>query len=452
MRNKIIIILIALIGLIGICSCGSNKKVKINSVSDLKKISTNYETKTTYVLTKNLNLGDDEWEPLQDFYGTFDGQNHKISGLKITNSAGGLFTAVHGTIKNLQIEGEISTSYSGMIASRLDEGGLLENCKSSGIISGEEIKYVGGIVGTLVNGQIINCKNYTNITGTTKIGGIVGDTWSKYVDVTIKNCENYGEISGSNYVGGIIGNILADANLTANDQTTYGDKYTYITECINNGKVIGTGNFVGGIIGCAAGTESIRVINNESTTANGYVSLTNLTNNAEVTGIDSVGGIIGHETKWVNEFKNCTNNGIITGNNYVGGIVGRNRSRQISFVINNGNISGLNYIGGIAGETSSVVNSKNYGSINGNRYIGGVAGSVFGESDSSNLENHGKVESRGSYTGGIIGYGSNSKASLKDSTNYGNVSSTSTSYIDGIMGYNKNITIENCFDYSKKDN
>lgn len=452
MKNKLIIFLTVLVSTIFIFGCGKSNRIKINSVSDLKNITTNYETTTTYVLTKDLNLKDIEWEPLKDFYGTFDGQNHKITGLKITTSASGLFTSVHGTIKNLSVEGEIIASYSGMIAGRLDEGGLLKNCKSSGIIKGDELKYVGGLVGTLVNGEIIDCKNYANITGTTKIGGIVGDSWSKYTNVTIKNCENYGEISGTNYVGGIVGNVLADASLSADDQKTYGDKYTYITRCLNAGKVSATSNFVGGIIGCAAGTESTKIINSESVVANGYVSLTNLTNNGEVNGADSVGGIIGHETKWVSEFKNCTNNASIKGNNYIGGIVGRNRSRQIDSVTNNGEITGLNYVGGIAGETSSIVNSKNYGSVSANRYVGGVAGSLFGETDSSNLENHGAINSNGSYTGGIIGYGSNSNASLKNSNNYGIVSSTSTSYIDGIMGYHKNINIENCFDYSNINN
>ncbi len=449
--RKILLLVVIFFVILGIAACSKNKVVKINSVSDLRAIKTDYETKTKYVLTKDLNLKNVDWEPLKSFYGTIDGKNHKISGLKISENAGGLFTSVQGTIKNLTIEGEITASYAGMFAGRLDEDGKIENCKSYGTITGSAINYVGGIVGTLVNGSINNCINYANIHGTTKIGGIIGDSWSKYHDVTISNCQNYGEIKGKNYVGGIVGNVLADASLTITDQKTYGDHYTYVKNCVNNGKVAGTDDFIGGLIGYVAGTESTRSTDDGPLVSNGYIELFNLTNNGAVEGIDSVGGIVGHEARLVTKFDKCINNESVKGNNYVGGIVGRNRSRQISNVTNNGIVTGNNYVGGVAGETSSIINSKNFGPVTASRYVGGVAGAVFGETDSKNLENHGTITTTGSHTGGIIGYGSNTKAALIDSNNYGKVTSDSNSYIDGIMGYNKNIVINNCHDYSKDE-
>lgn len=449
--NKILTIVVILLLGLGICSC-SNKTIKIDSVKDLKNIQTDYDNKKNYVLTKDLDLKQEEWTPIKDFYGTFDGKNHKIKGLVVNEIGGGLFTAVHGEIKNLTVEGVIKASYSGMITGRLDEGGLIKNCKSYGNASGEGIKFVGGLVGTLVNGTITNCTNYVNIEGTTKLGGIVADTWSKFADVKVENCKNYGTIKGTNYLGGIIGNALADAALDLANQNTYQDRYTYIKNCENNGKIVGTGNYVGGLVGYVSGTESTKSTTDGSQSSNGYIEITNLVNNGEVEGIDSVGGIVGHEVKWVTKFDSCVNNATIKGNNYVGGIVGRNRSRQISNHINNGQINANNYVGGIAGESSSAIDCKNYGDVKAVRYVGGVIGNLFGVTDSSNLENHGNVTTTGSHTGGVVGYGSNTAAKLLNSDNYGIVNSTATNYVDGIMGYNKNITIENCHDYSKENN
>lgn len=452
MKNKIFIILTTIIMIaIVISGCKSEKTIRISNIDDLKSINTNYKSKNTYLLTNDINLKGVTWEPINEFYGTFDGNNHRISGLVINQNGGGLFNSVQGTIKNLSIDGKINASYSGMIAGRLDEDGLIENCKSYGEITGEKISYVGGLIGTLVNGTINNCINYAYIEGTTKLGGIVGDSWSKFHNVTISNCKNYGNIIGYNYVGGIVGNVLADATLTIDDLNTYGDKYTYITDCENNGKIIATDDFVGGIAGYVSGTDSSKQKDGETITANGYIELTNLTNKADVEGVDSVGGIVGHEAKWVTKFDNCENTGNVKGINYIGGVVGRNRSRQLSNLTNKGKVEGNNYVGGIAGETSSIIKSKNYGEIIGSKYIGGIAGSLFGETDSSDLENHGNINATGSHIGGIVGYGTNSKAILKNSDNYGTIVSTSTSYINGIMGYQKNITIENCHDYSKEN-
>lgn len=449
MKNKYFIIITTIIMLaLLITSCGESKIIKISNIDDLKNISTDYKDDKTYQLTKDINLKGVTWQPIADFYGTFDGNNHRISGLVVEKKGGGLFTSVHGTIKNLSVDGKINASYAGMIAGRLDQGGTIINCKSYGEISGDELAYVGGIVGTLVNGNITDCINYAYIEGKNKVGGIVGNTWSKYQDITIKNCKNYGNIIGYNYVGGIIGNALADASLTIEDLSTYGDKYTYIDNCENNGKIIGSDDFVGGIIGYVSGTESTKTKDNDSIVANGYIEITNSINNGEIEGNDSVGGIVGYEAKWVTKFDNCINNAKVKGSNYIGGIVGRNRSRQLSNLTNNGTVEGKNYIGGICGETSSIINSTNFGEIIGIKYVGGIAGSLFGETNSSDLENRGTVTSTGSHTGGIVGYGTNSAAKLSNANNYGKVTSTSKTYIDGIMGYQKNITIENCHDYS----
>ena len=70
------------------------------------------------VLTNDINLENREWESIKDFKGTFDGQGHSISNMKIScngedeknNNGKGLFASSSGTIKNFKLYGEIEIS------------------------------------------------------------------------------------------------------------------------------------------------------------------------------------------------------------------------------------------------------------------------------------------------------------------------------------------------------
>lgn len=69
--------------------------------------------------------------------------------------------------------------------------------------------YVGGIVGQIAGGHIIDsCYNISDVSGNINVGGILGYTYkldSKASD--IKNCYSIGEIAGTIYVGDIEGII-----------------------------------------------------------------------------------------------------------------------------------------------------------------------------------------------------------------------------------------------------
>ena len=125
------------------------------------------------------------WKPIGDFAsdkafkGTFDGQNHTVSGMQVTKystSGVGFFAKTFtATIKNLTVEGKI-TAY---------------GCN-----------YVGGIVGHGY-ATITNCTFKGTITnnGGYQVGGIAGSG-----GFTITNCAVYGDISAESWVGGIVGN------------------------------------------------------------------------------------------------------------------------------------------------------------------------------------------------------------------------------------------------------
>ena len=121
------------------------------------------------------------------FKGTFDGQNHTVSGVKVLKYSAngvGFFGKVYtGTVKNLTVEGKI-TAY---------------GCN-----------YVGGIVGHGY-ATITNCTFKGTITnnGGYQVGGIAGSG-----GFTIKDCAVYGDISAESWVGGIAGNVQDGGTFT----------------------------------------------------------------------------------------------------------------------------------------------------------------------------------------------------------------------------------------------
>ena len=127
----------------------------------------------------------------------------------------------------------------------------VKNCVNNGVVTGKQ--NVGGIIGfsqyaaasvvegatdKVFGGEIINSKNYGNVTGGVGAGGIIGDQENS---MTVTNCVNYGNVTSNNTwsrAGGIVG----------------GQRYyTTISNCANYGDIT-LGNYsnsyaAGGIIG-----------------------------------------------------------------------------------------------------------------------------------------------------------------------------------------------------------
>ena len=145
------------------------------------------------------------------YTGTFDGQNHTISGLyfnDINTSYVGLFCNNRGTIQNVGVVDSYfnGTNVSGVCG--LNEGGTIENCYNTGTVSGAECSTVGGVCGrNAQNGTISNCYN----TGTVSAGpeANIGGVCGRNEGGTIENCYNTGAVSGAVYanVGGVCGCI-----------------------------------------------------------------------------------------------------------------------------------------------------------------------------------------------------------------------------------------------------
>lgn len=314
------------------------------------------DTATFYKLTEDivLNEGDaSEWAenpPANQWtvYGTLpkpvhkyiDGNSHKVSGIYVnsTDSLQGLFGLFIGSISDLSLtNGYVKGGYltgglvglhycadrkkyyttCGLFRDTVDiyvEGddhvggiagnmGALENAYSEkfsmsdwtryedlvfkGSITGNH--YVGGIAAvnttSMERNNAYNISNYGKVTGKRKVGGLFGKSIMDVPNASmLQSFRNFGTVEGDSSVGGIVGYFLSERiNKSYEEKATHGD-------WINFGNVKGIYD-VGGIAG---------TFHRE----NGNFSLRHSYNVGQVTGIDSVGGVIGgHYIGWTIEMK-----------------------------------------------------------------------------------------------------------------------------------------------------
>ena len=205
--------------------------IEISNEAELKDFRTrvnNGEKNLCAKLTADIQLSEN-WTPFAPgdedirnaFGGTFDGNNHIIKNLTVTNDDG-LFASVNGaTIKNLKVEGTISNNDStgvGGIVGKTQGTVTIKNCAFSGSVSSENNKSsagVGGIVGIVNNGKLLleNCYSTADVHSGNCAGGILGRVTAK--GTTIKNSFSTGAITGK-AKGGIVGSMTKSGSSASN--------------------------------------------------------------------------------------------------------------------------------------------------------------------------------------------------------------------------------------------
>lgn len=189
----------------GICRISTEAELK--RFAAMANAGDNFAGKTIH-LENDINLNNKLWTPIgvyNDnttwFKGTFDGQNHTITGLKIDESRKngvGFFGKVYkGTIKNLTVEGTVSTSNSNYVGGIVGHGyATITNCTFKGTVGSKDTMQVGGIAGS-GGFTIKNCSVYGNVIAECWAGGIVGNCQDGgayincYVDGTISAERTY---------------------------------------------------------------------------------------------------------------------------------------------------------------------------------------------------------------------------------------------------------------------
>ncbi len=199
------------------------------------------------VLTKNIDLGGEQWTPIgyyqtwsdqNPFQGEFDGQGHSITGLQITaNTSGdyGLFGYVDGgTVRNVTVDGSInvtaggtSNGTAGIVGNFNGTSGEISGCVNKVTVHGNQ--NVGGIAGYVNGGYnsdvakakcISGCANLTEILAAgNNAGGVVG-----YIDgpVTLADSYNRGDISTGGWRAGGIAGYLNSSYANINNSYTTG--------------------------------------------------------------------------------------------------------------------------------------------------------------------------------------------------------------------------------------
>ncbi len=197
-----------------------------NSVNAGSKFAGKY-----FKLTSDINLNNEEWTPIGDYYkefcGVFDGDNHTISNLRVTaggRSTYGLFGRVmkedaessnpagivNVTINNATVKSP--AHWAGALAGEVHTGLAVENCHLKGDIdisvSSDGGYYAGGLVGKGGYVAYVDCSVKGNegskISGALYVGGIVA--WHAEDSGIIKNCSVEGvSLNGQTWVGGIAG-------------------------------------------------------------------------------------------------------------------------------------------------------------------------------------------------------------------------------------------------------
>ena len=177
--------------------------------------------------TANLDLGNFEWQPIGStkyksypFKGHYDGDNHVILNLKITEDwySVALFSKIEaGSLKNLGIvSGKIAVKKvsAASLCSSASKGAVIENCFNLIDISSEELSVSGITYGSASKESCVirRCYNQGNLTGGSDVSGIVHGFRS------ITDCYNSGSltITGTGYgkVCGIGNGGFAGATIT----------------------------------------------------------------------------------------------------------------------------------------------------------------------------------------------------------------------------------------------
>lgn len=275
----------------------AENEIEIRSAQDLAQLAEQCALDTwsegkIVRLRCDLDLSGMEFEPIPIFSGTFEGQGHTISGLRIgaEDSITGLFCIVAetGLIRNLIVAGSVCPS-------------------------GAQTQ-VGGIAG--INcGKLLNCTFYGAVSGDGTVGGIAGQNEASG---SIRSCTVSGSIRGEHYTGGIAGKNAGS-----------------ISSCTNRASV----NTL-----AADGQSGLSELESDLVTAITDTDTTELVDSATDTG-----GIAGYSSGLLLSDSNYGSVGYPHVGYNVGGVVGCS-SGYLSGCINHGRVNGRKEVGGIAGQ------------------------------------------------------------------------------------------------------
>ena len=338
--------------------------VKLSSVA--KQSNSTFDGKT-FKLVDDIDMAGVSFEPISPdgcarFFGEFDGNGKTISNLTV-KSLVGLYTGLFGRLGSSAVVSDLTIGKGSGISGVGSVGavaglsaGRIENCVNYASVNATNSN-LGGIVGAMDGGATIeNCSNYGVVTSTKDyVGGIVGKAGDGISEVSVANCVNDGNVTGTARIGGVIGHL----------------EMASVKALSNNGEVKATtGANAGGIIGYA----------------NGAIEAEKLVNKGAVSGTSEVGGLVGYaykkSTSALLSLASSYNVGNVTGTKTnVGGLLGRCDANTVEDCFNMGDVtstaasvsSSQAGAGGLVGYgIPNITNSYNVGNVTANAGVGGI--------------------------------------------------------------------------------
>ncbi len=202
------------------------------------------------------------------FSGTFDGQEHSINSLDLSNrsdsaGSGGIFSRLsNATVSNLRvINAQVNGAGSiGILAGGAQLTDTIDNVYVSGVVTCHD-DYCGGLIGYAVDNHVTISNSGADVS-VISTGDYVGGIAGRYEDSTISQTYSTGTVSGDNNVGGIAGIVSGAAD---------------INNVYYSGSVVALGSNAGGLVGAVELGGQI---------TNAYAA-------GSVKAGDSVGGLVG---------------------------------------------------------------------------------------------------------------------------------------------------------------
>lgn len=389
-----------------------------------------------------------DWVPVNQFIGTFDGQNHRIYNFSVSGSEYvGLFrinknAAVTANIKNLVVGTKDGENWDG---------------KSSFTHSNSATRtawyYVGVVAKTQGAATMENVVNYAKCevaagsNGKTRAAGVCGN-WAS--SEGIKNCANYGQVINNATETGLDGETVAPSILGG--VIAQCDTPVTIQSCFNYGEVINNNPYVqwiGGILGNTAKALTVSACENHG----------NITNKvAAYTSWLGTGGVVGYLRNADGKIENCkcVDCKLTSASQVVAGIAAQVESAAVSGCEVSGveaKATGGGFVSGIvayttitSGKDGSAISNCNVADciFTGAGRLGGIGGRHLGSKISNCSVTGCNITNSSTYTGGIVGVAENG-TSVFDSTVSGNCAITGSGEIGGICGYFKtSSTVSKC--------
>ena len=247
----------------------------------------------TVVLDVDIDMASEEnWTPIgnapeKKFAGTFDGQNHTISGLKIT---GGSYVGLFGylgaaTVQNVALVGANVSGVKrvGALVGQIAGNATIKNCSldATSSVAGSDSN-TGGLIGEASGSIVVTLENLTNNapvtnteSGTSRAAGILCQATSG-ASVTLKNCVNNGTITTNDgYAGGIVSAKQGGASLVFDG-------------CSNTGTLANGTKGTGALLAWSCNGSSVTISNYSADVANaiGWLSQDNYDHVFVINGVE----------------------------------------------------------------------------------------------------------------------------------------------------------------------